>query len=51
MRPKLNEDKKRKNFSISLSPEIIEKLNKIHNRSQLIEKLLEKYFNKNEKIK
>ena len=49
-RPKLKSVDKKKSFSISLSPEIIDKLNTISNRSYLIETLLKKYFNDYEKI-
>lgn len=45
-RPKLKQEEKKTTFSISLSPEMMCKLEKISNRSSLIEKLLEKYFEK-----
>ena len=50
-RPKIKLEEKKKTFSISLSPFMMEKLNKISNRSVLIEDLLKKYFEEYEKIK
>lgn len=49
-RPKIKQEEKKRSFSISLSPEIMKKLNKISNRSFLIDELLKKYFENYEKI-
>jgi len=49
-RPKIKQDEKKKSFSITLSPEMMKKLEIISNRSSLIEELLKKYFIENEKI-
>ncbi len=48
-RPKINKNNKKISFSITISPDIKEKLKTISNRSELIESLLKKYFD-NEKI-
>jgi hypothetical protein len=48
-RPKIEQKNKKVSFSITISPDIKEKLKSISNRSNLIESLLKKYF-EDEKI-